>query len=409
VTSTTGGESNAHLTVVTPTFHPEPIGTPLYATDLCRWFSARGWVVQVVTSQPYYPTFRRHRGYGRQERIDALDDIRILRLPTIVPRHGRHIWRALSELNFLLQGLVRSHRLTATDAVLSISPGTPWVALVGAALARNSTRHICLVHDIQTGLAAIEGDHIGLQSLVKLNERLSLSRADGIVALSSQMTATLRAMGVSQPLDVAPLWSTVQSPPEFPVLEAEVQYSGNFGEKQGIHALPEIARGLASRDVTLRLRGAGPRFEALTPILREASSGHLALEGLVPATDLTTALSRSPVHLVLQAPGAGDYVMPSKVLNALAVGATVIAMADTGSSVDQLAQRIEGLHIVPPQQPDKIVELAIAKMPSACQPETRRRISAVAQREFSRDAVLTRLERALIGPKSGPVFGAATD
>ena len=48
------------LALVTPTFFPELIGTPHYATDIARWFSGRGWRVQVVTAQPFYPQYARY-------------------------------------------------------------------------------------------------------------------------------------------------------------------------------------------------------------------------------------------------------------------------------------------------------------------------------------------------------------
>lgn len=382
-----------HLTVVSPTFHPEPIGTPLYATDLSRWFVDHGWRVRVVTGQPYYPAFKRHDGYGRQTRIDRLGDIEIIRLPTVVPRSGSRAWRALTDLNFALQGLVRSPGLRSPGSVLSISPGTPWVARVGAALARDRP-HVCLVHDIQSGLATAE-DGSGFGRVLRANEGRSLNTADVVAALTVDMLETLRHMGVSRPTKVVPLWSTVDRPKRFPPIEAEVQYSGNFGAKQGVEALTRIAYGLAREGVQLRVRGSGPRFQALLPALRAASGQSLVVEGLVPHSELTQALARSPIHLVLQASGTGSYVMPSKILNALTCGSTVIAMADRGSAVDRLARKTKGLHVVSTDRPDAAVHAVMNHLDEALDPANRRIIAEAASRQFSRGSVLTELARLL--------------
>lgn len=387
------GTSTPLLTVVSPTFHPEPIGTPLYATDLSRWFVERGWRVRVVTGQPFYPEFKRHKGYGRRTRYDRLGDIEIFRLPTVVPRGGRVPWRAASELNFAIQGFVRSSQLRAPGSVLSISPGTPWVARVGAALSGDRCQ-VCLVHDLQSGLAAGRAPSIAARML-RANEVRSLNKAGTVTTLTHDMAVTLRRMGLQRPTEVVPLWSTIDPPESFPPLEAEVQYSGNFGAKQGVEALAVIASGLAAAGIRLRVRGAGPRFDSVLPELRASAGELLAVEDLVPLSELAGALASSPVHLVLQTRGTGGFVMPSKILNALTCGATVIAMADPGSPVHVLAKETPGLHAVPTDSPDEMVRAAIQHLEHALDPTNRRLIAMAASARFSRDAVLPKLARLL--------------
>lgn len=386
------------LTIITPTYHPEPIGTPLYVTDLSRWFDSNGWAVHVVTGQPYYPSFRRHRGYDRRTRNDALGTIRITRLPTIVPSKGRKPFRAVSDVNFLIQGLIRFRRFNETDAVLSVSPGTPWTALLGSVAARTGAPHLALIHDIQSGLAGSQGAlSLMLQWGLQRNERWSLNHAEGVAALTKDMKDVLSAIGVDRPMHVVPLWSTVKAPCEFPPLDAEVQYSGNFGEKQGTDRFDELVSKVMARGYAFRLRGDGPRFDALAERLQQMPSELLRLEGLVPPERLTPALARSPIHVVLQAPGTSRYVMPSKIVNALTCGATVIALTDRGSAVERLSTVVEGLHAVPADQLDAAVSKITELMEEARSAARRRAIARRASQHFSKDAVLSQLADLLVG------------
>lgn len=390
------------LVVVTPTFHPEPIGTPLYATDLCRWFSINGWNVHVLTAQPFYPQFKKYEGYGRGTRRGTVEGISVTRVPTIVPRKGRASWRAISELNFLIQGIVRSTGIARPDAVLSISPASPWAVLVGAAIARKAVPHVALVHDIQTGLASATGSNGRiLHTLLELSERHSLQVADTVLGLTHNMVGALQGIGVREPIGVLPLWSTVMPPAYFEPLDPEVQYSGNFGEKQAISQLPELAQALHATGIRMRIRGTGPRFDALLPQLKNVTDGHLVAEPLAPSGELTRALSRSPVHVVLQAPGTAPYVMPSKILNALACGATVVAMADEASPVANLAKRLPGLHVVPTSCVDLMAKTIREVIGVAAQPSTRAYIASAAAQAFSREAVLRQLECILCLPPHG--------
>lgn len=384
------------LAIVTPTFHPEAIGTPLYATDLARWFAARGWRVRVVTAQPFYPTFRRHPGYGRQRRHDRLEEVEILRVPTIVPAQGRPSLRAVNEANFALQGLLRSPGQRA-EAVISISPGVPWAVLVGRALRARSGAHVALVHDIQSGLAGSLGlAATSLAPLLRASEVASLHRADRIAVLTEEMGAALRALGVRRPIDVVPVWATVAADPAAWRRPGPptVQYSGNFGEKQGVATLLTLARSLrtAAPDARLLLRGEGHRFEQLR--VEAADLSNVVFEAPVPEVDLPAALGRSPVHVIMQAPGSAVYAMPSKAINALACGCHVVAMAEPASPLSRLAGEVHELEVVGVGDVDAMCDRVVAQL-RRTGTEWRAAGAADAAQRFSRDRILEQLERLL--------------
>lgn len=164
--------TDRRVRIVTPTFDPEPIGTPLYTGELARWLRSGGWDVNGVTAQPHYPGFRSTRGTGAGRR-DAVDGIPAYRLPTLVSRKGTFAWRAISDANFLGQGMIarrRGRRLFLAPAHLGdpslTFPDTDEVAELPVRTARldevvhasDLDRPILLKIDAQGGeLAVLEG------------------------------------------------------------------------------------------------------------------------------------------------------------------------------------------------------------------------------------------------------------
>lgn len=338
---------NRRLLIVSPTFWPEPIGTPKYATDTALWFAARGHRVAVITAQPFYPNFELYDGYGRRRRRDRLDGVQIVRVPTIVPSGGRALWRTASDLNFAVQVLVRSamRSVPAPDAVLSFSPGVPLAVAAAASFARGRP-HVAVIHDIQAGLGDATGlAHPRLISAIARAERACLGVADRGIVLSEEMKVQLEAMRVCVPLNVVPIWADipVHQPrrEEFGRVKSEfvVQYSGNFGRKQGVPFLLDVAEQL--RDVTprivLQLRGAGQLLELLRADISRRSLHNVRIADLVAASELGAGLRAADLHIVPQLPGTGHFSMPSKVVNILASGRPLLAVSERGSPLERLA------------------------------------------------------------------------
>jgi colanic acid biosynthesis glycosyl transferase WcaI len=345
---------SGHLRVVTPTFHPEPIGTPHYALQLVRWVRSQGWTVDVVTANPYYPRFELYEGYDGGWRTEVLDDgITVRRLRTLVPKEGRSSWRAASDVNYVAQAVTArvSRRIRPAPLTLAISPGTPLVVAAARALTARRGRVLCWVHDLQGGVARALGSSPALGRAIDRSEARLVASADEVFTLSEGMAAGLRAAGVTKPIDVLPLWATLP-PDDGTVVErrADVQYSGNLGRKQGCDQLLDLAERLhAARPGTTLLI----RADALArrPLEAEAAArgvGNVCFEDLAPHDRLRHALREATVHVAPQRPGVGDSVVPSKVVNALAAGCHVVAASEPGTELVHMAARTELLTITPP-------------------------------------------------------------
>lgn len=393
------------LVVVTPTFAPEPLGTPLYATDTVRWLAAAGWDVEVVTSQPFYPHFERYPGFGRGTRRDTVDGVPVRRLPTVVPRGGRTRWRLASDANFLAQGASRavSGAVTRAHTVLSISPGSPVAPMVGAMATRRGGRHVCLVHDVQSGLASGLGmiHDARLVAAVRAVERRALGLADEVLVLSDQMAGVLGELGVRAPISVLPLWSTVTPPTTLPLTVTDLQFSGNFGRKQGLDQLVPLLQALRARrpSTTVTLRGAGPLRSALQAEL-DAAGLDIRIEDPVDDVDLPAALRASRVHLVPQLASTGAHVVPSKIVNALAVGGAVLAMSAPGSPVARMSESCDAIRVVAPGDIEGAAAAACALLDGHDDAALRRSATAYAAAHHDRDRLLRRLHDILIGDRA---------
>ncbi|MDP2623986.1 MAG: glycosyltransferase, partial [Actinomycetota bacterium] len=247
-----GPDAGAGIVVVSPTFHPEKVGTPHYVTDLALALADTGFDVAVVTNQPYYPEFHRFEGYGRRRRVDSLGAVRIRRLPTLVPFRGAPVLRAVSEANMLLQGVVGAlaGRLPRSRTVIAVSPGVPFAVLVARILRRRGGRLLVVVHDIQAGLVTATTGPAGRVAgrVAGTVEAWALNRADVIAPLSEAMGQTLSRMGVRAPIRPVPLWATVE-PGLRPLPAGDrrvVMYSGNLGRKQGVSTLVDLAAAMSA-------------------------------------------------------------------------------------------------------------------------------------------------------------------
>lgn len=391
--------------MVSPTFYPERIGTPLYVTDIARSLVRGGRNCRVVTSQPYYPAFKRFPGYGRARRRDDVEGIPVFRAPTIVPRRGGAAWRALSETNFLLQIMlaILTGRIRRGRAVLAITPGVPFAILAGVALRRRRGRLVAVVHDVQFGLVAATKGAASerLAGLSRAVEVWALNQADVVTVLSVEMRDVLVGAGVSRPIAVVPLWPTVAPDSGFEGDPCTVLYSGNLGRKQGISILLDVAERLSPMvpDARIVIRGDGPERQRLVAQASRRGLANIDFQDFVPEDRLAAALATAAVHVVPQVPEGADHAVPSKIYNILAVGRPVIVTAGENSTLGRMSQEVEAVRVVEPGDLDGLVREIARLLEDHAE---RRRLGHEAQRwmqgAHTRVAAVDAYVRMLDGP-----------
>jgi colanic acid biosynthesis glycosyl transferase WcaI len=387
-------------------YRPETIGSGPFCADVAEAFVAQGRRVCLLTTRPHYPSgsvFPRYRnGELDTQRIRGVE---VERVPTLVSSRGGAIQRFAGEGWFLLQGLlaIGATRIRRSDLVVSLCPSILSV-LLGNVCRRRGARHIALVHDIQSGLAEGLGQVSGpVPRLLRYLERTVLNRCDLVVVLSENMRRQLLRCGATAPIEVLPIWAdteNVQPRPMPPGPARTALYSGNFGRKQGLMQLVDLAEVLRARGSALRivLRGQGNQADAINRAVADRKLNNVTFCDLLAPERLADGLAEGDIHLVPQNPVIADFAVPSKVYAIMAAGRPFVATAVRDSSLWQLQKDCGAFICVPPNAPQR---LADAVLHLADDRDLRREMGERGHRyvkdHYSKDACLARLMAAIEG------------
>jgi colanic acid biosynthesis glycosyl transferase WcaI len=246
-----------------------------------------------------------------------------------------------------------------------------------------------------------------LASVMRATERALLNRTDLVVVLSPQMKDQLRAIGVTAPIDVVPLWvdtDQIQPIESQPHASVKVLYSGNLGRKQGLSQVVAMAEQLAARrpDIEIVLRGNGNQAHELAAEIARKRLGNISLAELQPNVGLATALCAGDIHLVPQNPEAAAFAVPSKVFNIMAVGRPFVATALPGSTLWHLQRQSGAFLCVPPNEPWTFAE-AVLKLAddSQLRAELGRRGRAFVEEHYAKPRILSAFKTCLDAVAAG--------
>jgi colanic acid biosynthesis glycosyl transferase WcaI len=395
------------ILVCSPNFPPEPTGIGKYSGEMAAWLAARGHDVRAVAAPPYYPMWRVAPEYRwpryRREQWNGVD---VWRAPIWVPKQPRGVTRVLHLLSFAIASFPVMLRQVfwAPDLVITVAPALV-CAPAGLLTARLCGAQAWLhIQDFEVDVAFRMGLLKGnlLQRLILRMERSLLRRFDAVSTISGRMVERLLQKGVAQErIRYFPNWvdiAYIKPTPSSETYRARfgiapdavvVMFSGTLGGKQGLMAIPAVARLLTPRsDIVFVVCGDG----MMKPKLETASAGlpNMRVIPLQPFERLGHLLCMADIHLLPQNLGAADLVLPSKLSGMLASGRPVIATCLAGTELDSVVSQC-GL-VVPPQD-EAALAAAICRLAddSTARLEFGRRARAYAEANFERDAILGRI------------------
>ncbi|MGB6114055.1 MAG: glycosyltransferase [Comamonas sp.] len=351
-------EENGAL-FVTQYYRPELIGSGPYCGDMAEWLTHE-LDVRVLTGRPHYPgdaIFADYRSGDHDQEI--LDGVSVTRVPNRVAGGGNAVRRMTVDAHFLMRSLfeLARGRVRRQSHVVSLCPSILTVIL-GAIMTRKGGRHVAVIHDIESGLAAGLGMVGGgaVLSCLRAVERVALNRADLVLVLSENMRQQLLDRNVRVPIEVLPIW--IDTDKIFPNDKRDarpmtVVYSGNFGKKQSLAQILDLASLLQTARPSIRmvLRGDGREARGLIETARSLGLRNIEFRPLLPPSRLNEALSEGDIHLVPQNPQAADYAVPSKIFAIMAAGRPFIATAEPGSLLYQMQKETGAFLCVPPNNP----------------------------------------------------------
>lgn len=393
--------------LVTQHYRPEVIGSASYCTDLAEWLAGQGRPVTVLTGRPHYPNPDDFADFNaRAPKREVTGGIVVERLRSWAPRRRSAALRILSECLFLLAGLfaLLSGRVKRHGLVVSLCPSI-FAVMLGILATRRGGRHVAMVHDIQSGLAA--GLNLVRSGLLlramRWCERVTLNRLDAVCVLTAEMKVQLRRLGVTVPIEILPIWvdtDRITPQPRDRAGSPVLLYSGNLGRKQGLEQILALAATLAKirPEVKIVLRGDGSEKTALMQEVARLGLQNVEFAGLLPRERLNEGLALGDLHLVPQKPSAADFAIPSKIYSIMAAGRPFIATAHPGSSLWRLQETTGAFLCVPPEDPAAFCEAALALLDDpALREEMGRKGRSFIEQSHGRAAVLAAFTASLDG------------
>jgi colanic acid biosynthesis glycosyl transferase WcaI len=393
-------------------YAPELTGVGKYTGEMVEWLAARGHEVRVVTAPPYYPQWRINDAYANGWSVWRRQGggPTVYRCPLWVPAQPTGMKRLLHLASFALASfpVMAAQAWWRPDVVWVVEPPlfcAPQAWLVARLCHARAWLHI---QDFEVDAAFDLGIlRAGwMKEWVLSLERFWLCRFDRVSTLSAKMLDKLRTKGIARdrgvlfpnwvdPAEIHPLAeSSLRRQPGFSAEQFVALYSGNMGEKQGLEIVLEAARQLRD-DPAIRfvLCGAGAAKQRLQKSYADLQN--ITWLPLQPAAKLNDLLNLADVHLLPQRADAADLVMPSKLLGMLASGRPVLTTATGGSQVGELVA-LCGVVCA-----DDAGAVADALHKLAGDAGWRRRLGmagrAIAEAQFSKEAVLHKFESELMG------------
>ena len=391
-------------------YAPELTGIGRYTAEMAEWLVRKGHQVRVVTAPPYYPEWKIAFGYSASRyNREIINGVRLWRCPVYVPRRASGLKRLLHLASFALSSLpiILSQAIWRPDVVFVIEP--PLLCAPAAWItARFSSGAKCWIHvqDFEVDAAFMLGLlPKWLQGIVKAVERWLMQRFDVVSSISESMCARLEEKCLSNSI-LFPNWADLTRMhydaqgrtiirKELGLEEGDFLclYSGNMAEKQGLEIVLEVAERLS--DVCFLLCGEGPKKSYLVQETQTRGLRNVSFWPLQPEERLPALLSAADVHLVVQRRDAADLVMPSKLVNIMAVGGTAIVTADEETELGRLALRN------PPCvwrcDPENLEALAKAistlREDVALRDELRKNARQYVEKHFDRESILLRWEQ----------------
>jgi len=385
-------------------YAPEPMGIAPLSAAWAREMTDRGHEVEVVAAHPHYP--QPDWGTKLLPYRDIHDGIPVTRLPLIIGRK-RKSQRMVQELSYMASQTAALPFLGKPDALISVTPSFP-ALLPGLMKSRaRKVPWILWVQDILPDGAATTGyvDQGGMTyRMSRRLESAAYKAARGIFVLSESFRANLIEKGVP-PEKISLAYNPATMKPDTdPADRASIPgpprilCMGNIGKSQGLVRIVEAFEAderLSELGAELALAGAGVAEDEVRAAIRTDRTKML---GVLGPDDLKAEIARSHLGAVTQAYSGGEFNVPSKLMNYLAVGLPVVASVRPESEAARIVEQSGAGWVSDSSDPTGFTDSIVEAM-SAGDELTKRSRAGVdfARNNLSIDVLADKFEQTLAG------------
>jgi len=361
-------------------YAPEVTGIGPCNRALCERLRAAGHDVEMVTSFPYYPEWKkREEDRGRLWRTDRVHDIPVHRCWHFVPGRVTGWKRIVHEGTFVLMSFLRLITLARPDVIVTVSPPLLLGAAAWLASVILGTEYVFHVQDLQPDAALALGmlKPSAFTRLLYGLEAFAYRHALRVSGISKGMLAAFISKGVPEEKCVYFPNGIVLSEPVartgafrarygFAPDDFLAIYSGNIGMKQGLETLVEAAKHLRNPRAKIVICGDGAQRGAIEATASGISN--VRLLPLLPTTEYREMLSECDLAVITQSAGTGHAFFPSKLLSSFGAGCPVLSVGDVESELCRALDESGGGVNVLPDRPEELARAVdrLADAPETC-------------------------------------------
>ncbi len=374
-----------HFIVWGINYSPELTGISPYNTALCEHLHSHSHQVQMVTSFPYYPEWRKSPGdRGVLFRRDIVREVEVHRCWHYVPKKPSALKRIFHELSFTVTFWIKIMWLPRPDMYVVVSP--PLLLGFAAWLAGLLKRvPFCFhVQDLQPDAAVSLGmmKRGRLLRLLYALESFAYRHAALVSGIIPGMTRAFARKGVPESRIVLfpngielPTVESMPSPGQFRRRfgiandEFLAVYSGNLGVKHGVDIVQAAARLLPDGPFRIVICGDCARRDLHEKSARETGLTNVLFLPLQAEAEYHEMMVDADTYLVTQQAGAGALFFPSKLLKGLAFSKAIIVVGDDESQLTIAAIEGRFARVVQPDDPKQLA--AAMQSLAANEPERR--------------------------------------
>jgi len=293
------------------------------------------------------------------------------------------------------------------DKVLLVTNPAPVVALVSKLRKKRNFELNILVHDVfpeNTAPAGLKLPMFAYNILKNIFDR-AYSRADQLIALGRDMKKVLEekvARFEHQPkVNIIENWADLDivSPMEleFHPDRFVLEYAGNIGRVQGLHALIMNIKTANNQGLEFHLWGTGAEENSLKDYVQNNKMGNVVFHGAYLRSKQSEVINSCDMALVTLTDGMLGLGVPSKTYNIMAAGKAVLFIGEPESEIGLLVKEKNIGYVFRPEDKEGIVKF-LAGLNKDKLVEIRKmgeRARQIAVTEYAKEIILNKFVEAI--------------
>lgn len=293
------------------------------------------------------------------------------------------------------------------DKVLLVTNPAPVVALVSKLRKKRNFEMNILVHDVfpeNTAPAGLKLPKFAYNVLKNIFDR-AYSRADQLIALGRDMKKVLEekvARFEHQPkVTIIENWADLDivapMEQEFHPNRFVLEYAGNIGRVQGLHALIENIKAANNEGLEFHLWGTGAEENSLKDYAQSHKMDNVVFHGAYLRSKQSEVINSCDMALVTLTDGMFGLGVPSKAYNIMAAGKAVLFIGEPESEIGLLVKEKNIGYVFRPEDKNEIIRFlsGLNKEKLAEIREMGERARQVAVREYAKEIILNKFVEAI--------------